>query len=234
MKSCGDTAREPKVSRAGASLCKLDKRPSAAATFGRRARTARDHPRAPVPARADVAQRRPAAHGQAEGPAGAGGVLGLLPRQLAAHPALPEGLARALRGRGPARDRRPHRRVPALARRGGDRGRGRAARDRVSGRDRHGARDLGLLRQRGLARPLPVGHHRARCSRCTTARAPTARPSCEIQELLGVEREPVAAGAPRGRAGPAAARPDRGSARRLLRPLRGGRRVGGAVGRAAS
>ena len=38
------------------------------------------------------------------------------------------------------------------------------------------------------------------------------------------------AGAPGGRARPAAARPDRGSARRLLRPLRGGRRVGGAVG----
>ena len=53
----------------------------------------------------------------------------------------------------------------------------------------------------------------------------------EIQGLLGVEREPVAAGPPRGRAGPAAARPDRGPARRLLRPVRGGRRVGGAVGR---
>ena len=53
----------------------------------------------------------------------------------------------------------------------------------------------------------------------------------EIQGLLGVEREPVRAGAPRGRAGPAAAGPDRGPARRLLRPVRGGRRVGGAVGR---
>ena len=47
-----------------------------------------------------------------------GRVLGLLPRQLAAHAAVPEGLARALRGRGPADHRRAHRRVPAVARRG--------------------------------------------------------------------------------------------------------------------
>ncbi len=123
-----------------------------------RARPARDHPRAPLPDRAHVAQRRAAADGQAEGPPGARGVLGLLPRQLAAYAPLPEGLARALRGRGPARDRRAHRRVPALARRGGDRGGGRAARDLLSGRARHGPGDLGHVRQRGLARALPVGH----------------------------------------------------------------------------
>src|SRR5215213_651645 len=64
-----------------------------------RARTARDHPRAPLPARPDLAQRRAAADGQAEGAAGPGRVLGLQPRQLPAHDALPEGLARALRGR---------------------------------------------------------------------------------------------------------------------------------------
>src|SRR5215217_5667693 len=66
-----------------------------------RARPVGDHPRAPVPARSDLAQHRPAAHGQAEGPPGAGRVLGLLPRQLAANDSLPEGVARALRGRGP-------------------------------------------------------------------------------------------------------------------------------------
>ncbi len=37
-----------------------------------------------------------------------------------------------------------------------------------------------------------MGHRRARCSRCTTARAPTRETELEIQELLGVEREPLA------------------------------------------
>ena len=50
----------------------------------------------------------------------------------------------------------------------------------------------------------------------------------EIQALLGVERDPLAPVRPEDDAGPAAARPDRGPARRLQRPLRGGRRVGGA------
>ena len=53
----------------------------------------------------------------------------------------------------------------------------------------------------------------------------------EIQALLGVEREPLAAGAPRGRAGRADRGPDRGPARPLLGPVRGGRRVGGRRGR---
>ena len=53
----------------------------------------------------------------------------------------------------------------------------RAARDRVPGRDRRAARDLGLLRQRGLAGALPLGRGAARSTRCTTARAPTTRPS---------------------------------------------------------
>ena len=47
---------------------------------------------------------------------GAGRVLGLLPRQLAAHAALPRRLARALRRGRAARDRRAHRRLPARAR----------------------------------------------------------------------------------------------------------------------
>ena len=49
-----------------------------------------------------------------------------------------------------------------------------------------------------------------------------------IQELLGVEREPLDAAAPRGRAGRRAGAADRAPARRLQRPLRGGRGVGGA------
>ena len=77
-----------------------------------------------------------------------------------------------------ARDRRPHRRLPARARhRDAVARRGRAARHRVPRRGRRAARDLGLLRQRGLARALPVGPRRARSTRSTTARAPTRRPS---------------------------------------------------------
>ena len=48
-----------------------------------------------------------------------------------------------------------------------------------------------------------------------------------IQELLGVEREPLAPLRPEDAPG-ARWRPDGGPAGRLLRPLRGGRRVGGA------
>ena len=137
---------------------------------------------------------------QQRGQRRAGRVLGLLPRQLAAHAAVPEGLARALRRGRTARSIGVHTGgVPARARRGQRAPRGRAARDRVAGRDRHRARGLGHLRQRGLAGALPVGRRAERCSRCTTARAPTRETEREIQELLGVEREPVRAGAPRGR-----------------------------------
>ena len=66
-------------------------------------------------------------------------------------------VARALRRRRAAGDRRPHRRLPARARHRGGARRGRAARHRVSRRGRRAAGDLGLLRQRGLARALPVG-----------------------------------------------------------------------------
>ena len=109
--------------------------------------------------------------------------------------------------------------------------RGAAARRRVPRGDRRAAGDLGLLRQRGLAGALPVGPDAARCSRCTTARAPTRRPSWRSSELLGVEREPLAPLRPEDEPGRPAAGADRGPARRLLRPLRGGRRVGGAGGR---
>ena len=53
----------------------------------------------------------------------------------------------------------------------------------------------------------------------------------EIQALLGVERELARAAPPRGRRGRAAPGPDRRPAGRLLRPVRGRRRVGGARGR---
>ncbi len=53
----------------------------------------------------------------------------------------------------------------------------------------------------------------------------------EIQALLGVERELVAARPPRRRGGRAAAGADRRPARRLLRPVRGGRRLGRGRGR---
>ena len=117
---------------------------------------ARD-PRPAVPARADLGRRRAAADGQAARPARAGRVLGLLPRQLAADDALPGGVARALRRCRPARDRRARRRLPAGAQHRERRRGGRAARHRLSGRDRRAAGDLGLLRQRGLARALPLG-----------------------------------------------------------------------------
>ena len=87
------------------------------------------------------------------------------------------GVARALRGRRAARDRHPHRRLRPRPRHRRRARRGRAARDRVPGRDRRAAGAVGLLRQRGLAGALPVGPAAARSTRCTTARAPTRRPS---------------------------------------------------------
>ncbi len=92
------------------------------------------------------------------------------------------------------------------------RARRRAARDPVAGDDRHRARGLGQLRQRGLAGALPVGRRRRSCTRCTTARAPTWRPSSRSRRCSGVTREPLRAGAARGRAGRADRAADRGSA----------------------
>src|SRR6476660_8450282 len=81
-----------------------------------RACPAVDHTGSALPGAAAVGQLGAAAHGQAARARGARRVLGLLPHQLAAHAALPEGLARALRGRRAAGDRRPHRRLPPVAR----------------------------------------------------------------------------------------------------------------------
>ena len=55
----------------------------------------------------------------------------------------------------------------------------------------------------------------------------------EIQELLGVERDTVPPVRPEDEPGLLLPGPDRGPAGRLLGPLRGGRRVGGAVGQPA-
>ena len=53
----------------------------------------------------------------------------------------------------------------------------------------------------------------------------------EIQELLGIEQDPLPPLRPEDEPGAAAARPDRGPAGRLQRAVRGRRRVGGARGR---
>ena len=149
-------------------------------------------PAPPFPGRLQWVNVGAAPDGQAARTAGAGGVLGLLPRELAPHAPVPQGLARALRAGRAARDRDPHRRVPARAR-DRERGRGRrAARDRVPRRDRRAARAVGLLRQRGLAGAVPVGRRRARSTRSTTARAPTRRPSARSRRCSGVERELLA------------------------------------------
>ena len=133
---------------------------------------------------------------QQRGRPGARRVLGLLPRQLAAHAPVPQGVARALR-RGRAARRRPCT-PPASSRR--------ATRTRCAPRSSGSgiehpvlidtrAAAVDRVRQRGLARAVPVGAGRARPR---PARVPlrrgraTARPSCAIQELLGVEREPLA------------------------------------------
>ena len=98
------------------------------------------------------------------------------------------------------------------------RARGRAARDRVPGRDRRAARDLGPLRQRGLAGALPVG--RASGALYSTAlrrgrlrRRPSARSrSCSASSASRSRRC-----APRTTPGALLAGPDRRPARRLLR-----------------
>ena len=153
-----------------------------------RARAAPRDPRPALPPRAAVDQRRAAADGQAARPPGARRVLGLLPRQLAAHAPLRARLARALRGRRPAGDRRAHRRLPAGPRHRGGPGGGGPAGHRVPRRGRRAAGDLGLLRQRGLARAATCGTARARSTRCTTARAPTRRRSARSRRCSGVER----------------------------------------------
>ena len=140
-----------------------------------------------------MGQRRHVAHGPAAREGRPGRVLGLLPRQLAAHAALPEGVARALRGRRPADRRRAHRRLPAGARAGGN---VRRAVERLEipwpVRDRLRPRGLGHLRQPGLAGALPVGPGAASCTRCTTARAPTWRPSSRSRRCWASRATPLA------------------------------------------
>src|SRR5215211_9357575 len=96
-----------------------------AAARGRRALRAR------VPASARVAERGLPANGSAARTARrAGRVLRLRPGELGAHPPLPQGLARALRGWGPAADRRALARLLVRARPVGGGARREAARDR--------------------------------------------------------------------------------------------------------
>ena len=128
---------------------------------------------------------------------------------------------------GPAGDRRPHGRLRLLARAGRDRARGRAARHRASRPDRLGARGLGPVRQPGLARALPVDARPARCSRCTTARAPTPRPSARSASCSASRSSrwhPV-----RPEDAPDAVLAEQTADQRglLRRPLRGGRRARG-------
>ena len=110
------------------------------------------------------------------------------------------------------------------------RARGGAARDPVAGRDRHRARGLGHLRQPGLAGALPVGRRAGAATRCTTARAPTRRPSARSRRCSASSASRWRRCAPRTSPDALIAGPDRGPAGRLLRPLRGGRRVGGRRG----
>ena len=103
--------------------------------------------------------------------------------------------------------------VPAVGRRGRRARRRGAAGDRLAGRDRRRLRGLGVLRQRGLARALPVGpataalfdYHYGEGAYDETERA--------IQELLGVERELVAPVRPEDEPGAELVAPDRGRGR---------------------
>ena len=120
------------------------------------------------------------------------------------------------------------------ARRGERPPRGRAAGDPVAGRDRHRPRGLGPLRQRGLAGALPVGPRSWRCTRCTTARAPTPRPSSRSRRCSGVAREPLAPVRPEDAPDALIAAQTEDQPGAVLGPVRGRRRVGGRRGRRRS
>ena len=90
--------------------------------------------------------------------------------------------------------------VPSRSEENVRRGR-RAPRDPVAGGDRHGPRDLGHLRQRGLARALPVGPGADRCTSLHYGEGAYEETEREIQALLGIEREPVAPLRPEDRPG---------------------------------
>ena len=70
-----------------------------------------------------------------------------------------------------------------------------------------------------------------RCTRCTTAKAPTSRPSSRSRRCWASTRDPLAPVRPEDAEDALIAAADRGPAGRLLRPVRGGRRVGGRRGR---
>ena len=191
--------------------------PGRDATVAAGARPARHDPGAAVPARAALDQRGAAADGQADRPARPDRVLGLLPRQLAAHAAVPEGLARALRRARPARDRHPHRRLRDLARRGQRPARRRAARRPVPGRRSTRGSSCGTSTATRAGRPATCGTRAARCSRCTTARAPTRRPSARSRSCSASSEEPLPPLRPEDAPGVLLPAADRGPAGRLQR-----------------
>ena len=164
---------------------------------------------------------------------GARRVLGLLPRQLAAHAAVPEAWHERYADDGlrvigvhtggfpPARDTENVR-----SRRPSGSG------SSTPSWSTSGSR-CGTSTATRAGRRATCGTARARSTRIHYGEGAYQETEREIQALLGVERELVPPAAPRGRRGRPAARADRGPARRLLRPVRGRRRVGGARGRRA-
>ena len=130
-----------------------------------------------------------------------------------------------------ARDLRALPRLSALARRGRRARRRGAARDRARGRARRAAWRSGSSTATRAGPGATSGTATCACSRSTTARAPTARPSEAIQELLGIEDELVEPLRPEDEPVGDAGRADGRAGGRLLRPLRGRRRLGGARGR---
>ena len=179
-----------------------------------------------------MGQRGHAAHGSAARQGRPGRVLGLLPRQLAAHAAVPEGLARALRRRRACGSSAC---TPAGSSRRASEENVRRAVERLEipwpVADRHRPRGLGHLRQRGLAGALPVGPASSELHSLHYGEGAYVETELEIQALLGVSREPLAPLRPEDAPDALIAAADRGPAGRLLRPVRGGRRVGGRRGR---
>ena len=163
-----------------------------------------------------------AADGPAARAAGAGRVLGLLPRQLDPHAPVHEGLARALRRRRAARDRRPRGRVRALARpRRGARGGG-APRSPYPVVVDTELEIWELLREPRLARAVPVQPATGCCSSTTTARAATRRPSGRSRSCSGSTSRCSTPIRPEDAPGRAARAPERGRRGAVLGPYRAG------------
>src|SRR5215208_3257882 len=190
----GRTSADQPITREAAQCCA-----TVLAGYGANATPSRGRDlRARVPEWDGLAERRLPAHEHADGARrGAGRVLGLRARELAAHDALSEGVARALLGRRPAGDRHSLARVLVRARPRHRRGRGGAPRGDLPGAPRSRARGLAPLREHGLAGSLPVRPHRqARLHPLRRGRVPGDRAGDS-----GVRRgDPRAArpGAPRG------------------------------------